>query len=209
MKTIKKITHRKTQAERRESTKRALIQAAISCLLEDGYAAVSTRKISARAGLSQGALQYYFHGRAAMINAAISDMVRHLAEQVMLDLQGVAADELLLAEQLVDQLWAAHNTPFATVIYDIFYAARDDLEVANHISKTFSDGVIFVHSLTKMLLPELSKHPHFMTWLLLSETMMRGTIMMSQIPNMRSGFASWQVVRKQILDELNRMHMSL
>lgn len=74
-----------------------------------------------------------------MINAAISDMVRHLAEQVMLDLQGVAADELLLAEQLVDQLWAAHNTPFATVIYDIFYAARDDLEVANHISKTFSD----------------------------------------------------------------------
>ena len=46
---------RRTHAERRETTRLALLDAAVACLIEDGYAALTTRKVAERAGVSQGA----------------------------------------------------------------------------------------------------------------------------------------------------------
>jgi AcrR family transcriptional regulator len=49
---------RRTHAERRETTRLALLDAAVACLMEDGYAALTTRKVAERAGVSQGAQQH-------------------------------------------------------------------------------------------------------------------------------------------------------
>jgi AcrR family transcriptional regulator len=54
---------RRTQAERRESTRTALLDAAVECLIDEGYAAVTTRGVAERAGVSQGAQQHHFDGR--------------------------------------------------------------------------------------------------------------------------------------------------
>jgi AcrR family transcriptional regulator len=43
---------RRTQDERRAATSGALLDAALACLLDDGYAGLTTRRVAAPAGVS-------------------------------------------------------------------------------------------------------------------------------------------------------------
>ena len=60
---------RRTQAQRREGTIGALLDATVTCLAERGYAATSTAAICAEAGVSQGALFRHFPTRQALLVA--------------------------------------------------------------------------------------------------------------------------------------------
>ena len=62
-------TARRTQAERREGTIAALLDATVACLAERGYAATSTAAVCAEAGVSQGALFRHFPTRQALLVA--------------------------------------------------------------------------------------------------------------------------------------------
>ena len=69
---------RRTQAERRAATRAALLQAAIDTLVEEGYAAMTTRRVAERAGVSQGTQMHYFPTKTAFVGEAL----RHLAERI-------------------------------------------------------------------------------------------------------------------------------
>ena len=60
---------RRTQAQRREGTIGALLDATVACLAERGYAATSTAAVCAEAGVSQGALFRHFPTRQALLVA--------------------------------------------------------------------------------------------------------------------------------------------
>ncbi len=68
---------RRSQAERSASTREALLDATIACLVEDGYANTTTARVSERAGLSRGAHLHHFQTRQALLAAAME----HLAER--------------------------------------------------------------------------------------------------------------------------------
>ena len=54
---------RRTQAQRREGTIGALLDATVACLTTRGYAATSTAAVCAEGGVSQGALLRHFPTR--------------------------------------------------------------------------------------------------------------------------------------------------
>jgi AcrR family transcriptional regulator len=58
---------RRTQAERRNQTRRALLDAAADLFAERGYHAVSLDEIAARAGYTRGALHYNFTGKHELL----------------------------------------------------------------------------------------------------------------------------------------------
>ncbi|WP_322921294.1 TetR/AcrR family transcriptional regulator [Nocardioides renjunii] len=60
---------RRTQAQRREGTIEALLEATVTCLTHRGYAATSTAAVCAEAGVSQGALFRHFPTRQALLVA--------------------------------------------------------------------------------------------------------------------------------------------
>ena len=66
---------RRTQAERRAATRSALLDAALACLVEEGYANLTTRNVAERAGVSQGTQMHYFPTRARFV----AEAVRHVA----------------------------------------------------------------------------------------------------------------------------------
>ncbi|UOB53396.1 TetR/AcrR family transcriptional regulator [Acinetobacter junii] len=193
---------RRTQIQRSELTRNALLKATIECLLELGYAKTTSRAISRRAGVSQGAQQHYYPTRSHMIHAAIIDMTRQIVEEFITQLDITEKDEYLIAQEIIDQLWVAHNLPIARAVYDVMSEARDDVEVAYHISKTLNSSVLSLHALFENLLPKASRHPKFLEWLMISETLMRGTVMISMIPGAKGGYAEWPLIRKHLLEEL-------
>lgn len=58
------------------SNRDALLQAAISCLQERGYARISARDLVATSGTNLGAIGYHFGSKEALLNEAITHNIR-------------------------------------------------------------------------------------------------------------------------------------
>jgi AcrR family transcriptional regulator len=54
------VPPRRTQAERREQTRTALLDATVSCLVDLGFSATTTTEVTRRAGVSLGAVMHDF-----------------------------------------------------------------------------------------------------------------------------------------------------
>ena len=64
------------QAERREATRAALVTAARTCFVENGFDATSTEAVLARAGVSKGALYHHFASKAELLVAVFEAVSR-------------------------------------------------------------------------------------------------------------------------------------
>ena len=72
---------RRSQAERSAATRATLLDATIDCLIEEGYASITTSRVAERAGLSRGAHLHHFQTRNALVAAAVEQLAeRWLAE---------------------------------------------------------------------------------------------------------------------------------
>ncbi len=73
---------RRTQAERRESTRGALVAAAHRLFAERGYADVGTEEIVRAAGLTRGALYHHFGGKEGLFTAVFELVEQELLERI-------------------------------------------------------------------------------------------------------------------------------
>jgi len=73
---------RRTQAERTESTRGALTEAARQLFAERGYAGVGTEEIVRAAGLTRGALYHHFDDKRSLFEAVYERIEAELAERI-------------------------------------------------------------------------------------------------------------------------------
>jgi AcrR family transcriptional regulator len=73
---------RRTQAERSESTREALIRAARRLFAERGYADVGTEEIVRAAGVTRGALYHHFGGKRDLFEAVYERVEAELAREI-------------------------------------------------------------------------------------------------------------------------------
>ena len=94
------------------SARDALIHAAIELFGRDGYAAVSTRMLSERAGTNIASIKYYFGGKDELYRAAVEHVVETLRPRLELALSGftqgqeLAGDDPALQARLLKRLIA-------------------------------------------------------------------------------------------------------
>src|SRR5690349_17893437 len=81
---------RRTQAERRAVTQAKLLDAAVACLTDRGYAATSVVDVQQRAGVSRGALQHYWPSRAALVVDAVKALFDSMAARLRADMAAQA-----------------------------------------------------------------------------------------------------------------------
>lgn len=130
-----------TRRDLPQATDRAdeILNAAISIIVEEGYAALSIRSVAQRAGVGIGNLQHYFPTRTHLIAAALDRAFQHFERSAISWRTGpelapeermAAAIDYILADQkraesclLFWELWAlaAHDEQAAAVMTD-FYA---------------------------------------------------------------------------------------
>lgn len=125
-----------------------ILEAARAVLVEEGYAALTTRKVAERVGIRQGNLQYYFPAKRDLVRALFerstlesSELVeRHLKEGEMSPRQRMlwTLDQFLSSHQSAEhqtflrELWAlaAHDSEVATVM-NAFYKEWVDRATKN------------------------------------------------------------------------------
>ena len=72
----------RTQAQRRERTRGALIAAARVLFAERGYAAAGREEIVERAGMTRGAMYHHFHSKEALFQAVFEVVERELCDAI-------------------------------------------------------------------------------------------------------------------------------
>src|SRR5205823_15112130 len=77
----------RTQQQRRDETRRALLDAAVESLIEVGFARTTTLEVQRRADVSRGALLHHFPSKTELLVAAID----HLAEMRARELKVLAS----------------------------------------------------------------------------------------------------------------------
>ncbi|MEB2283199.1 MAG: hypothetical protein B6D46_05510 [Polyangiaceae bacterium UTPRO1] len=109
----------------------AILDAATSLLIEEGYARLSTRKIAARAGIRPGHLQYYYPTKLDVVRALLE---RYLARASLASEREVAADtdardrvDLFLDAALRDQ----RRSDRARFFWELWALAARDTEIAD------------------------------------------------------------------------------
>lgn len=121
-----------TQSERREATRTRLLDAAIECIYERGYAGASTTEIARRAGVSRGAQVHHFPSKVELVAAALEhSMERRLAEYEQL-LERVPPGHGRLAAS-IDLLWEEFQSKDCEAWIELAVAARSDAELRPHV----------------------------------------------------------------------------
>lgn len=69
---------RRTQEERREATRDAIVTAAMALIAERGVEAATLADVAERAGLSKGALTHHFDGKESLVDAALERAAAHV-----------------------------------------------------------------------------------------------------------------------------------
>ena len=73
---------RRTQAERREATRTALLAAARQLFAEKGYAGAGREEIVARAGVTRGAMYHHFASKHELFRAVVEELEQEVMGRV-------------------------------------------------------------------------------------------------------------------------------
>jgi AcrR family transcriptional regulator len=124
------VLARTPQSERRAKTRARLLDAAIVCLAERGFAATTTVEVAERAGVSRGAQQHHFRTKSELLSAAIEHaFTQRLALFTTAVADRRATDDRDIIDLAVDIVWAMFQEPVAVAWIELTVAARTDPEL--------------------------------------------------------------------------------
>ncbi len=116
----------RTQQERRDETRRKLLDATIECLLASGYQATTTRRVAELAGVSAGAMTHHFPHRVDLVAAAVEQLTEQRVAALRDKAARLPADRKRRARLALDLLWHDFSSDLFTVFVKLWVAAADD-----------------------------------------------------------------------------------
>lgn len=193
------VRARRTQAERRAVTRRALLTATIEVLADVGYARLTTADVCSRAGVTRGAQAHYFATKADLVIQALL----HLTEQMVGDLltTRIASTAGVRAQYaaLLDRLWEIFSERQADAHLQLLVAARTDDELRRHlvafdrrVSRTLADAA-------ERVAPDLVRRDDFRPLMNTALATIRGLRLMRAVTSERQVRTRWPSARDQLL----------
>ena len=177
---------RRTQRERREATRTALLEATIACLVRDGYANTTTRGIADRAGVSPGALQHHFTSKTELVSEASRHLMIELSQEMMQKAPPADLPLLVRAEQVFRRIWEIHKGPPMQAAMELSIAARTDPELRDSLIAVERDTSAMVAAVGARLYPEVAGHAGFAELAATAFAAMRGLALLGYVhPDVR------------------------
>lgn len=149
---------RRTQEERSTDTRRRILDAALACLADQGYAGTTTLAVAARAKVSRGAQLHHFPTRSSLVSAAVQHLFDLLREDYARGFAALApgTDRIRAAIAL---LWAAFQDERLAAVLELSIAARTDAELARELLPVSEAHHAHVIRLALDFFPEAAADP--------------------------------------------------
>jgi len=192
------VRPRRTQEERRATTKQAILDASVACLIDDGYAGLTTRKVAARAGVSPATQRFHFPDRASFLEAALEALAIELRNQVAeMKLEDAPKTERFGSG--LDELWEIMKGPMFRVFNELSAAAHhdDDARAAligadRALTRQISQSVV-------ELFPDDVKDPDFRVLVDLATSSMRGLAMLQPVTPQDQVERRWNSIEDRLV----------
>lgn len=194
-------SRRRSQRERSDATRAALLDAAIEVLADEGYAGATTGRVCERAGLSRGAHLHHFGTRDGLLSAAVVHLSEQLVEQHFVAV--AEADEPDVGAGL-DTLYELYTGRLFVVGMEVIIAARTDPDLAQRLKPLELQINERSRRLCERLFPVHAAGPDFDELLLFVLSAVRGVAMLDTTnPTSDAGRTRrWRIVRKRLLEDL-------
>lgn len=166
------ITWQKTKSRQ---TREAILQSAVECFYEFGYANTSTENIAQRAKLSRGAMLHHFPTRFDLIKEAVQYLNnQRLATYAKVEEVAQAGAEYTRVEEGIEAYWEQLNSPSFIVFHELQVASRTDPELATVIKPALAEYTAAVSEQSAKIFPDLALSEAFERANLLSRYLMEG-----------------------------------
>ena len=191
---------RRTQAERRDQTRAALLAATIECLVEHGYAETTTGRIAEIAGVSRGAQIPYFRTRADLVGAALA----HLADERVKAAHARFSRGTVSTEEALDILWEEHQGTIFHAALELWVASRTDPELRKNLHRVERDVLAAMGREAEAALGPAVRRPGFTDDLVFSLATIRGLALLriSNGESSRALAARWRKTRERLVPVL-------
>jgi AcrR family transcriptional regulator len=120
---------RRTQRERTEASRARLLEAAVSCLAERGYAGTTLPEVLRRAGLSNGAMWRHFPSKAALLSAAAVHAEEAFLGAAVPSTSRPRTGEADRLDRAVKALWQFSQTEAFQAVIELLRASRADEDI--------------------------------------------------------------------------------
>jgi AcrR family transcriptional regulator len=124
---------RLTQDEKTAETRRRLLDAAIVCLIDRGYANTTTSEIAERAGLSRGAQLYHFPKKEELLTSAVEHLFELKFEEMKEKVRRLTNENDRRA-MAIDLMWEISNGRLTTAWIELVVASRTDSYLQKSVS---------------------------------------------------------------------------
>lgn len=149
----------RAQQERSKEVRRRILDAAVTVLVEEGYAQATTLRIQERAGVSRGRLLHHFPSRDVLLLAA----AHHLATERMREMferTDWPSDPGERIDAVIAVVGATYGQPYFWAATELWVAARSHEDLREELFPAEQQlGVLIRASTDSMFGPELTAHP--------------------------------------------------
>jgi AcrR family transcriptional regulator len=152
---------RRSQSERSAETRGRLLDATIECLITEGYAGTTIRRVTELAGVSQGAQSHHFPHRVDLVVSAFERLAEGRIERYRERAAELPADPATRMRALLDLLWDDFSSPVFIVAVRLWIAAAEDTELRDRLVPVERAIYANVKRLAAEVAGELGQGPDF------------------------------------------------
>lgn len=188
--------------ERSRETRRRILEAAVTCLAEEGYSAATTSRIQQMAGVSRGSLLHQFPSREDLLVAAVQDLARRREGGIAEPEPGAPAGDI---DSAVGLMWESFQGPLFRAAMQLWVASPHSTELTAALKPRERElGRRIREVIAEVFGPEHAAHPDFESLVTVINTSMRGVAMTylfdPRPANDEPLLAVWRSIAHRILD---------
>jgi AcrR family transcriptional regulator len=191
---------RQTRAQQRAATRRALLDATTQCLVEEGYAGLTTRRVAERAGVAQSTLMHYFPTREEFLVEAITHLALGLLEDALDQIDLAALRSPKHREKVLDQAWREFSSPEALAAAQLWGAAWAEPELADTLRDLEHRLNSILAATATTLFPDQAGDSNFPALLDTTFSLIRGLILEIPIWGKEAIDARWQAIKPILVE---------
>jgi AcrR family transcriptional regulator len=190
---------RRTQAERRAATRRALLDATLEVLAEVGYAGLTTSQVVVRAGVTRGAQAHYFATKADLVVQALRHLTDRLVEEMLSQPARSVQGEREQYELLLNRLWEVNAGMASTALLELFVASRTDPELREHLNRFEREVARSLADTALTVAPTFAARPDAQALLVSGIATIRGLWLLRAVASDRQIRRYWPAAREQLV----------
>lgn len=196
-----------TRAEQREATRIAIVEATAACLVQEGYAKLTTRRVAERADVAQSTVMHHFETREALLVEAVTHLALRLADRALESIDLAALGEPSHREAVLDEAWREFTSPQALAAAQLWAAAWSEPELVGPLRELEERIAGILMTTAGQLFPNLpEEHPEQLVALLdASVSTIRGLVMVLPIWGSDVVDARWAAIKPIMLDAIARL----